>query len=39
MTAVVAHGGTTGLAIEAALALLILAIGVAAWLGGRKDKP
>jgi hypothetical protein len=39
MTAVVAHGGTTGLAIEAALAVLILAIGVAAWLGGRKDKP
>jgi hypothetical protein len=39
MTAVVAHGGTTGLAIEAALAVLILAIGVAAWVGGRKDKP
>ena len=39
MTAVFAHGGTTGLAIEAALAVLILAIGLAAWVGGRKDKP
>jgi hypothetical protein len=38
MSTVVAHGGTTGLAIEAAVAVLILAIGVAAWLGGRKDK-
>jgi hypothetical protein len=39
VSALVAHGGTTGIAIEAALAVLILAIGVAAWLGARKDQP
>jgi hypothetical protein len=39
VNAVVAHGGTIGLAIELSLALLILAIGLAAWVGGRKDKP
>ena len=38
MSAIVAHAGTIGLVIEVALALLILAIGVAAWLRGRKDK-
>jgi hypothetical protein len=33
------HGGTAGLAIEVALAGLIVAIALAAWVGGRKDKP
>jgi hypothetical protein len=36
---VVAHGGTTGLAIELSLALLIVVIALAAWVGGRRDKP
>jgi hypothetical protein len=35
----IAHGGTTGLAIEVALAGLIVAIALAVWVGGRKDKP
>jgi hypothetical protein len=34
----VAHGGTTGLAIEVAFAGLIVAIALAAWVGGRRDK-
>jgi hypothetical protein len=34
----VAHGGTAGLAIEVALAGLIVALAVAVWVGGRKDK-
>jgi hypothetical protein len=35
----IAHGGTAGLAIEVAMAGLIVAIALAAWVGGRKDKP
>jgi hypothetical protein len=35
----IAHGGTAGAAIELALAGLIVAIALAAWIGGRKDKP
>jgi broad specificity polyphosphatase/5'/3'-nucleotidase SurE len=34
----VAHGGTVGLAIEVAMAGLIVAIALAAWVGARKDK-
>jgi hypothetical protein len=33
-----AHGGTTGAVIELALALGIVAVGLAAWLGTRNDK-
>jgi hypothetical protein len=33
-----AHGGTAGLAIEVALAVLIVAIALAAWVGGRREK-
>lgn len=33
-----AHGGTAGLAIEIALAGLIVAIALAAWVGGRREK-
>lgn len=33
-----AHGGTAGLAIEVALAGLIVAIALAAWVGGRREK-
>jgi hypothetical protein len=34
----IAHGGTAGLAIEVALAALIVAIALAAWVGGRREK-
>jgi hypothetical protein len=33
-----AHGGTTGLIIELAGAFGVLALGVAAWLGTRKER-
>jgi hypothetical protein len=36
--ALVAHGGTTGLVIEVAFAGLIVAIALAVWVGGRRDK-
>jgi hypothetical protein len=39
VNAIIAHGGTTGLAIELSLALLIVVIALAAWVGGRRDKP
>jgi hypothetical protein len=35
---ILAHGGVTGLAVELSLALLILAIGLAAWVGARREK-
>jgi hypothetical protein len=35
---VLAHGGTAGLVIEVAMAGLIVAIALAAWVGARKDK-
>jgi hypothetical protein len=35
--ALVAHGGLAGAVVEAAAALLIVAIALAVWLGGRKD--
>jgi hypothetical protein len=34
----VAHGGAAGLAIEVAFAALIVAIALAVWVGGRRDK-
>ena len=34
----VAHGGLAGAAIEASAALLIIAIALAVWVGGRKDE-
>jgi hypothetical protein len=33
----IAHGGLAGAAVEVALALLIVAVALAAWLGGRRD--
>jgi hypothetical protein len=38
VAALVAHGGVVGAAVEVSFALLIVAIGVAAWLGARRDK-
>jgi hypothetical protein len=38
LTGVLAHGGMTGLAVEVAFALAIVAIALAAWVGGRRDK-
>jgi hypothetical protein len=35
----IAHGGVAGAAVELSLALLIVAIALAVWVGGRKDKP
>jgi hypothetical protein len=33
-----AHGGVAGAIAEVSAALLIVAIALAAWLGGRKDR-
>ncbi len=33
-----AHGGVAGALVEVSAALLIVAIAVAVWLGGRKDR-
>jgi hypothetical protein len=33
-----AHGGVAGAVVEAAFALAIVAIALAAWLGTRRDK-
>jgi hypothetical protein len=35
----IAHGGTAGAAVEVSLALLIVAIALAVWVGARRDKP
>jgi hypothetical protein len=35
----IAHGGTAGAVVEVSLALLIVAIALAVWVGGRQDKP
>jgi hypothetical protein len=35
---VVAHGGTAGAVVEATFALLIVALALAVWVGGRGDK-
>jgi hypothetical protein len=34
---VIAHGGVGGAIVEASAALLIVAIALAVWVGGRKD--
>lgn len=34
---VVAHGGVGGAIVEASAALLIVAIALAVWVGGRRD--
>jgi hypothetical protein len=33
------HAGTVGLVLELAAAFGIVAVGLAAWLGGRKERP
>lgn len=38
MTTVLAHGGVGGAVVEVSVALLIVAIALAAWVGGRKDE-
>jgi hypothetical protein len=35
---VFAHGGVAGAVMEISAALLIVAIALAAWVGGRRDK-
>jgi hypothetical protein len=35
----IAHGGTAGAVVELSLALLIVAIALAVWVGRRQDKP
>ncbi|HKH29799.1 MAG TPA: hypothetical protein VKA45_01985 [Gaiellaceae bacterium] len=35
---VLAHGGTTGLIIELSAAVGLLALGLAAWLGARRER-
>ena len=34
-----AHGGTVGIVLELSAALGIVALGLAAWLGTRKERP
>jgi hypothetical protein len=36
--ALIAHGGTAGAVVELSLALLIVAIALAVWVGGRRDE-
>jgi hypothetical protein len=38
MTGVLAHGGWAGLAVEIAGALAILALGLAVWVGNRRER-
>ena len=33
-----AHGGVAGAIVEASAALLIVALALAVWVGGRRDK-
>jgi hypothetical protein len=35
---VLAHGGTAGLIVELSAAVGLLALGLAAWLGARKER-
>jgi hypothetical protein len=35
----IAHGGTPGAVVELSVALLIVAIALAVWVGRRQDKP
>jgi hypothetical protein len=34
---VVAHGGTTGAIVEASIAVGLVVLGLAAWIGSRRD--
>ena len=38
MSAVLAHGGWGGLAVEIASVVAILALGLAVWVGNRRDR-
>jgi hypothetical protein len=38
LVGIVAHGGTAGAIVEVSLALLVVAIALAVWVGGRKDR-
>jgi hypothetical protein len=38
LTAVLAHGGVAGAAVEVAFALMIAAVALAAWIGTRRDR-
>jgi hypothetical protein len=38
MTGVLAHGGWAGLAVEIAGALAIVALGLAVWVGNRRER-
>ena len=38
MSAVLAHGGWGGLAVEIASVVVILALGLAVWVGNRRDR-
>ena len=38
MSGVLAHGGWGGLAVELASALAIIALGLAVWVGNRRDR-
>jgi hypothetical protein len=38
VSGVLAHGGWGGLAVELASALAIIALGLAVWVGNRRDR-
>jgi hypothetical protein len=38
MTGLLAHGGWAGLAVEIAGAVAILALGLAVWVGNRRER-
>lgn len=38
MIGVLAHGGWGGLAVELASALAVVALGLAVWVGNRRDR-
>ncbi|HET8873882.1 MAG TPA: hypothetical protein VFM83_09365 [Gaiellaceae bacterium] len=38
VSGVLAHGGVAGAVVEVLFAVLIVAIALAAWVGGRRDK-
>jgi hypothetical protein len=38
LAVVFAHGGVAGAVLEVSAALLIVAIALAAWVGGRRDR-
>ncbi|MGH2931925.1 MAG: hypothetical protein ACRDKK_03595 [Gaiellaceae bacterium] len=38
MSGLLAHGGVGGLAVELASAIAIIALGLAVWVGNRRDR-